>query len=89
MTSRASPNHLPTSHHRHRLHLDKAPMNRAPFLSTPPAKPFPSCIACLKTVADKVKKEGLRPPGIIVVGDVVALSEKLELFGIAGHGSYD
>ncbi|MBP5222705.1 MAG: uroporphyrinogen-III C-methyltransferase [Lachnospiraceae bacterium] len=47
------------------------------------------CIACLKTIADKVKKEGLRPPGIIVVGNVVALSEKLDPFGIAGNGPYD
>lgn len=47
MTSLASPNCLPTSHHWYHLHLDKAPMNRAPFLSTPTAKPFPSCAICL------------------------------------------
>lgn len=35
----SSPNRLPTAHHQHHFHLAKAPMNRAPFHSTPTAKP--------------------------------------------------
>ena len=34
----------------------------------------------LETIADRVKKAGLKPPALIVVGDVVALREKVKWF---------
>lgn len=43
------------------------------------------CIGTLATIADLVKAAGLKPPSLVIVGDVVSLHEKLAWFSTAGN----
>lgn len=58
----------------------RSPQTKAAVISRGTTAEQRKCVGTLETIADLVRKAGLVSPSIIVVGDVVGLSEELSFF---------